>query len=148
MRVAQDNLGTHIYQLVDEEQTALEHLLMYQYRAASLSSHYDEHRKEVRCESRPRCICQSQNGAVDERVDDVVRLTWDEEVVALYFYLNAQSAECVWNDTKLTYGTILDAYAVAHHCCHTDERAYLNHVRQNTVFGTMQRLDTYDGNQV
>ena len=42
MRVAQDNLGTHIYQLVDEEQTALEHLLMYQYRAASLSSHHDE----------------------------------------------------------------------------------------------------------
>ena len=31
MRVAEDDLGTHVNQFVDEEQAALEHLLMYKY---------------------------------------------------------------------------------------------------------------------
>ena len=67
-----------------------------------------------------------------------MRLSRDEEVVALHLYLDSQSAECVGNDAKLAYGAILDAYAVAHHCCHTDERAYLDHVWKNTVLGTVQ----------
>ena len=64
--VAQNDLCTHVNEFVDEEQTALEHLLMYKYRAASLSSHHDEHRQEVRSKSRPRSIGQSEDSTVDE----------------------------------------------------------------------------------
>ena len=47
VRIAQHYLCTHIDQTVDEEQTALEHLLMYQHRAATLRGHYEHHRQQV-----------------------------------------------------------------------------------------------------
>ena len=66
VRVAQNYLGTHVDEFVDEEQTALEHLLMYKYRATSLGCHHDEYRQEGRSKSWPRRICQSKDCTVDE----------------------------------------------------------------------------------
>ena len=43
VRVAEDDLGAHVDELVNEEQAALEHLLMEKYRAAGLCRHDDEH---------------------------------------------------------------------------------------------------------
>ena len=43
MRIAEDDLCTHIYQLIYEEETALEHLLMEKHTSASLGCHYEEH---------------------------------------------------------------------------------------------------------
>ena len=42
MRVAQDDLGAHVNQLVDEKQAALKHLLVHQHTAARLGGR-DEH---------------------------------------------------------------------------------------------------------
>ena len=43
MRIAEDYLGTHIYEFVDKDQATLEHLLMEQYGAASLCGNNDEY---------------------------------------------------------------------------------------------------------
>ena len=40
--VAEDNLRTHVYQFIYEEEAALEHLLVYQHRAACLRRHYQD----------------------------------------------------------------------------------------------------------
>ena len=43
VRVAKDYLCAHIYQFVNEEQTALEHLLMEQHRTTSLCGYHNKY---------------------------------------------------------------------------------------------------------
>ena len=43
VRIAEDNLCTHVNEFIDEEQTALKHLLMEEHAATSLSGYHDEH---------------------------------------------------------------------------------------------------------
>ena len=74
VRVAEYNLCAHIYELVDEEESTLEHLLVNKYRSAGLSCNHDEHRKQVWRESGPRRIGKSHDRAVEKRVDNIVRL--------------------------------------------------------------------------
>ena len=45
VRVAKYNLCAHIYELVDEEESTFEHLLVNKYRSAGLCRNHDEHRK-------------------------------------------------------------------------------------------------------
>ena len=45
VRVAENNLCTHIDELVDEEQSALEHLLMEEHAATCLCRHNEENRR-------------------------------------------------------------------------------------------------------
>ena len=66
MRIAEDNLCTHIYQLIYEEEPTLEHLLMEKHTATSLGSHHDEHRKKVWRKSRPWSIGKRHDGTVDK----------------------------------------------------------------------------------
>ena len=86
--VAEDDLGTHVNQFVNEEQTALEHLLVEEYTATGLGGHDDEHRQQVGCQSGPRGIGQRHDGAVDKRLYLVMSLTGDDEVVALHLDLH------------------------------------------------------------
>ena len=90
VRVAEYNLCTHIYELVDEEESTFEHLLVNKYRSARLSSNHDEHRKQVGRESGPRCIGKSHDRAVEKRVDNIVRLVRDDEIVAVNVNLHAE----------------------------------------------------------
>ena len=41
--VAENNLCTHVYQAVNEEQAALKHLLVEQHRTTGLRSYHDKH---------------------------------------------------------------------------------------------------------
>ena len=75
-------------------------------------------------------------------------LTRNEEVVALYFYLYAQTAEGIRNDSKIAQRYILYSNAVAHHGCHTDKRAYLNHIWQYAMLGSMQMLHSNDSDKI
>ena len=54
VRIAQYYLRTHIYQFVDEEQPALEHLLMNQHRTLRLRRHHEEYRQQIGRKSWPR----------------------------------------------------------------------------------------------
>ena len=84
MGVAEDNLGAHIDEAVDEEQAALEHFLMKEHRAAGLGGYDDEYGEQVGGQSGPWCVGQRHDGTIDERVDDIVFLTRDEEVVTIF----------------------------------------------------------------
>ena len=148
VRIAEDDLRTHIYQFIHEEETALEHLLMEKHTSASLGCHHEEHRQEVWRKSWPWCICQGHDGAINERVDHIVLLFRNEEVIALYLHLHTESAEGIRNDTQVLHRHILDADAGSTHGSHTDEGTHLDHIRQDAMLGTMQLLHTHDGEQI
>ena len=121
MRVAEDNLGAHVDELIDEEQTALEHLLMEQYGAARLGGYHDEHAEQVGCQSGPRCIGQRHDGTVDKRVDYIMLLSGNIQVLTIHLHADTQSAEGLRNDAQVLDGDVLDADAVATHGSHSDE---------------------------
>lgn len=47
VRVAEDNLSSHIYQLVHKEQTAFEHFLMNEYTAFCPGGNHQQHTEQV-----------------------------------------------------------------------------------------------------
>ncbi len=148
VRVAENNLCAHINEFVDEEQTALKHFLMEEHRSPRLRGHHDEHREQVGSQSWPRRIGECHDGAVNEGVHLIVFLLRDVEVVVLFTDFDAQPPESVGNDAEVTQRHVLDAYAVAHHGGHPDERSYLNHVGQQPVFRAMKMIGTDNGEQV
>ena len=148
VRVAKDNLRAHVDKFIDEEQTALEHLLVEEHRSACLSSHRNEHGEQVRSQSWPRRIGNGHGGTVDERLNLVVALARHKEVVILDFHLDAHATEGIGNDAEVLERHVFDADAVTTHGCQADERTHLNHVRQNGVFRAMQLANTLDGEQV
>ena len=121
VRVAKNYLCAHIYQFVNEEQAALEHLLMDEHRPACLRCYHEEHRDEVGSKSRPRCIGKSHYRTVDERIDHIMRLARNNEVIAVGDNLHSQSAECVRDDAEIAKRHVLDADAVANHRRHADD---------------------------
>ena len=101
VRVAENNLGSHVDKLIYEEQAALEHLLMEEYAATSLRCHHQEYRQKIWRKSWPRCICQRHDGSVDKGIYHIVLLLRDNEVITLYLHLHAQTAESIRNDTQI-----------------------------------------------
>ena len=148
VRVAQYYLCSHVDELVHEEESALEHLLMEQYAAACLRCHHNENRKKVWRQSGPRSVCERHYCAVNERVDLIMFLSGNDDVVAFRLKTYAQTAEGVGNDAQIAQRHVLYTYSVAHHGSHSNERAYFYHVGQNAVGRTVERLDSHDGNVV
>ena len=121
---------------------------MEKHTSASLGCHHEEHRQEVWRKSWPWCICQGHDGAINERVNHIVLLFRNEEVIALYLHLHTESAEGIRNDTQVLHRHILDTDAGSTHGSHTDEGTHLDHIRQDAMLGAMQLLHTHDGEQI
>lgn len=51
MRIAQYDLGSHIYEFVYEKQTAFKHLLMYEHTALALGSDHQKYAQQVGSET-------------------------------------------------------------------------------------------------
>ena len=64
--VAEDNLGSHIDELVDKEQATLKHLLVDEHRAASLGGYDNHDGQQVGRQSGPGGIRQCHDGTVDK----------------------------------------------------------------------------------
>ena len=148
VRVAENNLCTHIDELVDEEQSALEHLLMEEHAATCLCRHNEENRQEVGGKSWPWGIGKRHDGSIDKGIYDVVLLFRNKEVVALNLYLHTQSAESLGNDSQVADRHVLDAYTGSTHGSHTDERAHLDHIGQDAMLGSVKRLHAHDSKKV
>ena len=87
--VTEHNLSAHIDELIYEEESALEHLLMDEYATLSLGGCDEEDAQKVWRQPRPWSICYGQDRAVHEGVDLVaVGVAGDEEVIALLLYRN------------------------------------------------------------
>ena len=148
VRVAKNDLRTHIDEFIHKEETTLEHLLMEEDATASLGSHYQQDREKVWSQTWPRSIRESHDGAVDKGIDDIMLLFWNEEIIALYLDFHTQAAEGIRNDSQILDRYVLDADTSTTHGSHSDEGTHLDHIRQNGMFGSMQTLHAHDGEEI
>ena len=128
--VAEDNLRTHVNQFIYEEEAALEHLLVYQHRAACLRRHYQDDRQQVRRQSGPWRIGDREDRPIDKRLYLIMLLRGDVDVIALLHHSDTQSAEGFGDDAQIAVGHILDGQFATRKRRHTDERPHLNHIGQ------------------
>ena len=93
VRIAKNDLRSHVDQFVDKEETAFEHLLMDQHTADSLRRHNEEDTQSVRRQSRPGSIGNRHNRAVDKRLDLIRIVCRDMDIVTDLFDCNSQATE-------------------------------------------------------
>ena len=146
--VTEDYLCTHVNEFIHEEQATLKHLLVEKYTTLCLCSNYEQHRDKVWSQSWPWSITDSHNRSINERVYHIVVLTWNDEVVIIYYYLYTETVEGVEYQSQIRNGHILNANTITNHCSNTNERTYLDHIRQDSMVSRMQFLHTLDSNQV
>ena len=139
VRVAEYNLGSHLYQVVDKKQAALEHFLVNQHTARALHCRYEHHAEEVRRYARPWGIGDGQHGAVERLFDSIAVLGRDVEVVALLHHVYAKTAERFGDDAEITYGDISDSQAAARNRRHGYEAADFNHVGQHGMVRAVEQ---------
>ena len=87
--VAKDNLRTHIYEFVHEEESAFEHFLVNQYAAFALGCNHEHNREQVRGEPWPGGVGYGQNGPVKKGFDFITVLGRNEDVVAALLEFDA-----------------------------------------------------------
>ena len=121
VRVAEDNLGAHIDKLVDEEETALEHLLMDKDAALSLRSDDEEDAEEVWSEARPRGVCYRHYRAVDKGVDLIVVLGRNMDIVVLDVEVDTHTAEDEGSYAEVLDAGVLDTDIALRHSSHADK---------------------------
>src|SRR4051812_9832694 len=108
VRIAKDNLGSHLYKLIYEEQAALKHLLVYEHRPLRLGGDHQHYAQQVGRKARPRMIVNGEYRSVNKGLYAVTILLWHVDVIAVYFKLNAQAPECFRYHAKVGYVGIFD----------------------------------------
>ena len=119
--IAEDNLCAHVDELIDEEETRLEHLLMDEHHATGLGGCDKQDGEEVGREAGPGGVGDGHDGPVDERVNLIVIVGGDIEVVAALLDGDAEATEGVGNDAEVRDGHVADGELGACHGCHADE---------------------------
>src|SRR5690606_26944485 len=90
VRVAKDDLGSHVDQLIHEKESTFEHLLVDQYASPSLGSHNQHDAQQVRSESWPGGIADVHDGTIDEILYLIsVLMRGNEDVIPSLFNGNA-----------------------------------------------------------
>jgi len=148
VRVAEDDLGAHVDEFIDEEEAAFEHLLMDEHGTFGLGGDDEQNAQQVGRETRPRGVGDGHGAAVHEGLHLVVLVLGDVDVVANALDGDADASEGLGNDAEVFVADILDGDVAAGHSGHTDEGADFNHVGQDGVVGAMQFGDALDGEQV
>ena len=148
VRVAEDDLRTHVDELVDEEEAALEHLLVYEHGTLCLRRHHEEYRQQVGREAGPRGVGDGHYGAVDEALDGVVLLLGNVYVVAALLEAYSEAGELCRYDAEVVVRDILYRKLRLRHGGHADEAAHLDHVGQQGVFGAVELPHALYGEQV
>ncbi len=140
VRIAQDNLRSHVNQLIDKEKAALKHLLMNQDTALALDGHHKHHAQKVRGESRPRSISKRHYRPVHKRINHIAFLLRHIYVIPALLQLHPKTAETFRNNAEILIRYILYGYRAPVHGSHADERPDLNHVWKNNMFRPVQAL--------
>ena len=147
--VAEYNLRAHVDEAVNEEEAALEHLLVDEHAAAALCGHNEEHAQEVGGEARPWGVGDVHYRAVESGVDHIALLGGDMEVVALLLHGDAQTAEALGDDAEILYANVLDGDGALRYGRHADEAAHLDHVGEYAVYGGCGVADgSADGEEI
>ena len=114
----------------------------------ALGGHHQHHGQKVWSESGPGGIGEGHDGAVQEGFYLVAVLLGDEDVVSALLQPDAQAAECVRDNAQVVPGYVLDGNGTAADGGHADERAHLDHVRENLVLRAVQGLYAVDAEEV
>src|SRR6185312_14890163 len=138
VRVAENDAGTHIQQLVHKEQPALKHFLMNEHASFRLRGYHQQYAQEIRCESGPGMIVNSEHGPIEVGLNFINILGRNINIISLYFQFDSELSESVWNNTEVWQTYILDQEFTPGHRCHADKRTDLDHVRKNPVLRTTQ----------
>ena len=148
VRVAEDDLRAHVNQFVHEEQSALKHLLMDKHRSPCLCSYHKYDGQQVRCQSRPGRIGYGEDRAVEERLDLIMLLCRYNYIVAIHLDNYTEPAERVRDDSQVAVADLAYTQFRAGDSRHSDERAYLDHIRQQAVLRAVQFAYALDSQQV
>ena len=148
VRVAQNNLRPHIEEFIYEEQPTLEHLLMNQYRTLSLRGYHQQHRQQIGRQSRPRCVGYRQYRSVEERLDLIMLLRRDQDIIAIYVDSDSESSEGIRNNTQVAIRHIAYSQLRTRDRRHADKRTHLNHVGQQSVLCSVQFAYALNGQQI
>ena len=108
VRVAEDDLCTHINQFIDKEETRFEHLLVNEHGAFRLGSDHKEDGEQVRRETGPRSIRHSEDRAVKERLDLIMLLGRNNDIVTIYINTDTETTESIGDNTEVAITNILD----------------------------------------
>src|SRR5688572_33464641 len=93
MGVAENDLRSHRNQLVDEEQSRLEHLLVHHDESVALSGCHDGDRHGVRGECRPRLVLELRYMVAHVRLNLEGLLRWNYQILAIDLALDSKALE-------------------------------------------------------
>ena len=116
--------------------------------ALALRGDHEHHRQQVRGQARPGGVGEGHDGPVQEGVYLVAFLRRHIDVVAPLLQVHAQAAEGVRNDAQVVPRHILDGDFALVDGGHADERAHLDHIRQNAVVCAVELLHAVDPQEV
>ncbi len=148
VRVAEDDLRSHVDKLVDEKEAALEHLLVDKDAALALGRRNEHDTQQVRRKARPWGVGYVHYRAVEEGVDDIAFLLGNEDVIPPLLEVDAESPEGFRDDSELFVSDVLDCNRTAVHGGEGNERAYFNHVRKYLVLCSSESFHSRDFQEV
>ena len=106
VRIAEHYLRAHVDKPVDEEKTALEHLLMYQHRSATLRGDNEHHRQQVGGQSGPRSVGHIEYRTVEGGFYLIDILSRNVDVVTAAFESYSEPLETVGGDSEIMSGSM------------------------------------------
>ena len=121
---------------------------MNEHAAFCLSGNYEHYTQQVRRQSRPGSIGNSHDRTIYERLYLICFLCRNIDIVSPLFQFDAQTAETFRDDAQVFIRNILDGELTLRHGCHTDKTADFDHIGKYRMFGTVQFVHSFNGQQI
>src|SRR6185436_17436183 len=148
MRITENDLGSHVDQLIDQEQPAFKHFLVDKYSTICLCSCHQNHTQQIRCKARPDCISDGEDGAIDESIDFIILLARNEQIITAQFHFNPEPLKNTWYNTKMRIADIPNGDFRFRHCSEPDETPDFNHIRKHAVCCSAHRCHSFNGEHI
>src|SRR5688572_12825524 len=148
MRIAQHDASAHADQLVDEEETRLEHLLVDDDDPFALRRRDEGDGHRIRGEGGPRLILELWHRAAEIAADHHVLLPGDDQVLSLDAADDAEPLEAHQSRAEVLHARTLDGDLGARDRSQSDEGADLDVIRADLVGAPAKGPAAVDGDGV
>ena len=148
MRIAEDDPRSHRDELVDEEQTVLEHLLEDQDRSPRLCGDGERDRRQVGGERRPRAVLELRNLSAEIVLDHQVLIGRDVQGRLAQLHTHAEPLERRHDRREVSRHDVLDRHVAPCHCGEADEAAHLDVIGCDRPLAAAQPVDAVDAQHV
>ena len=144
MRITEQDARAHRDQAVDEEQPALEELLVDQHGTFALGGEYQRQRREVGRKTGPRGVVDLRDAAVDVGHDHPLLRCGHEKTRSLDVGLDTEPREHQPDHAQVVGRRLAHAQGTAGHRGDRDEGADLDVIRADPVSGRPKLADAVD----